>query len=60
MPRTKLCGVLIAFPMISEDDEKQDALIRPLEIMGEAVSRVSTAFRIANPDLMPWGTVKAM
>lgn len=42
------------------DDQKQDALIRPLEIMGEAVSRVSTAFRTANPDLMPWSTVKAM
>ena len=50
----------LSYDQFLENDEKQDALIRPLEIMGEAVSRVSTAFRIANPDLMPWGTVKAM
>ena len=28
--------------------------------MGEAVSRVSVAFRTTNPDLMPWSTVKAV
>ena len=50
----------LSYDQFLEDDEKQDALIRPLEIMGEAVSRVSVAFRTANPDLMPWSTVKAM
>ena len=34
----------LSYDQFLEDDEKQDALIRPLEIMGEAVSRVSTAF----------------
>ena len=50
----------LSYNQFLEDDEKQDALIRPLEIMGEAVSRVSVAFRTANPDLMPWSTVKAV
>ncbi len=34
----------LSYDQFLEDDEKQDALIRPLEIMGEAVSRVSWHF----------------
>jgi uncharacterized protein with HEPN domain len=50
----------LSYNQFVKDEEKRDALVRPLEIMGESVSRVSVAFRTANPDLMPWSTVKAM
>ena len=42
------------------DDEKQDAFIRQLEIIGEAVGRINSIFRAAHPDLVQWPTVKSM
>lgn len=35
----------------AEDDEKQDGVIRQLEIVGEAASGVSADFRAAHPDI---------
>lgn len=41
------------------DDLTQDAIIRNLEIIGEATSKLSAAFRAANTDV-PWQKVAGM
>lgn len=39
--------------------EKQDAIIRPLEIIGEATGHLSPAFRAAHQDT-PWQRIKGL
>lgn len=39
--------------------EKQDAVVRNFEILGEAVSKISLAFKKSHNDL-PWKKMKAM
>lgn len=41
------------------DDLTQDAIIRNLEIIGEAAGKLSTAFRNANSDV-PWQKIAGM
>jgi len=42
-----------------DDYEKQDAIIRRLEIIGEAVKRVSVKIKENNPDI-PWRQMSGM
>ena len=39
--------------------EKQDAVVRRLEVIGEAVSRVSDPFKADHPEV-PWAGIRAM
>jgi uncharacterized protein with HEPN domain len=55
--RRYMAGVSLADFL--SNDEKQSAVIRQLEIVGEAVGQLSDAFRRAHPDL-PWARVKAL
>lgn len=43
-----------------EDDMKQSAVIRQLEIIGEAASRLSESFRTRHAELLPWHEMKGM
>jgi len=47
---------LVAF---SEDDEKQDAVVRRLEIMGEAVKNLPLELRAQHPEV-PWARIAGM
>jgi uncharacterized protein with HEPN domain len=47
---------LVAF---SEDPEKQDAVVRRLEIMGEAVKNLPSELRAAHPEV-PWVRIAGM
>jgi len=42
-----------------QDGKLQDSVIRRLEIIGEAVGRISPSFLEKNPEI-PWGRIKAM
>ncbi|MDE0152888.1 MAG: DUF86 domain-containing protein [Gammaproteobacteria bacterium] len=42
-----------------QDGKLQDSVIRRLEIIGEAVGRISPLFREKNPEV-PWDRIKAM
>jgi uncharacterized protein with HEPN domain len=42
-----------------EDPEKQDAVLRQLQVLGEAARRVSPALREAYPDV-PWHKIAGM
>ncbi|MDE0302057.1 MAG: DUF86 domain-containing protein [Gammaproteobacteria bacterium] len=42
-----------------QDGQLQDSVIRRLEIIGEAVGRISPLFREKNPEV-PWDRIKAM
>lgn len=44
---------------LAADQEKQDAIIRRIEIVGEATKRLSQDFRDANPHL-PWRDMAGM
>jgi uncharacterized protein with HEPN domain len=41
----------VSLPEFQENDEKQSAVIRQLEVIGEAAGRVSSAFRDKFPDI---------
>jgi uncharacterized protein with HEPN domain len=41
------------------NDEKQDAVIRNYEVMGEAVSRIKNEYKLANANV-PWRNIKSM
>ena len=41
------------------DPKTQDAVVRNLEVMGEAVKNLSTEIRIKNPDI-PWKQIAGM
>jgi len=43
----------------SEDPEKQDAVVRRLEIMGEAVKNLPSELRAAHPEV-PWVRIAGM
>lgn len=43
----------------AEDQEKQDAVVRRLEIMGEAVKNLPNDVRVANPSV-PWTRIAGM
>ena len=43
----------VSFDAFSKDTQKQDAVIRRLEIIGEAVKSLSTEIRDRNPEV-PW------
>lgn len=43
----------------SEDQEKQDAVVRRIEIMGEAVKNLPADLRVAHPDV-PWTQIAGM
>lgn len=43
----------------SEDQEKQDAVVRRIEIMGEAVKNLPADLRAAHPDV-PWTQIAGM
>ena len=43
----------------SEDQEKQDAVVRRIEIMGEAVKNLPADLRTARPDV-PWTQIAGM
>lgn len=47
---------LVAF---SEDHEKQDAVVRRLEIMGEAVKNLTPELRAEHPEV-PWARIAGM
>jgi len=46
-------------PELAADQEKQDAIIRRIEIVGEATKRLSPAIRSANPQV-PWRDMAGM
>lgn len=50
----------VSYEQFLADDEKRDGLIRQLEIIGEAVGRITLAFRGSHRDLIPWSEVKAV
>jgi len=41
------------------DEEKQDAIIRKIEVAGEATKRLSNSFREKHPDI-PWRAIAGM
>ena len=43
----------------SNDSKTQDAVVRQLEIIGEATKRISNEFRIRNPQI-PWSDMAGM
>jgi uncharacterized protein with HEPN domain len=47
----------VSWAAFEENMEKQDAVIRQLEILGEAAGRLSDPFRQAHPE-MPWQRIK--
>jgi uncharacterized protein with HEPN domain len=49
----------IDLPSFAEDQEKQDAVVRRIEIMGEAVKKLPTDVRNANPHV-PWTRIAGM
>lgn len=49
----------VDLPGFSEDQEKQDAVVRRIEIMGEAVKNLPIDLRNANP-LVPWTRIAGM
>jgi len=49
----------IDLPAFARDQEKQDAVVRRIEIMGEAVKNLSAALRKANPQV-PWTRIAGM
>ena len=50
-------GVKLA--AFSEDQQKQDAIVRRIEIMGEAVKNLPMSLRSAYPDV-PWARIAGM
>lgn len=42
-----------------KDDQKQDAVIRNFEVIGEAVKRVPEDFKLQHPGI-PWASAAAM
>jgi len=49
----------VSYDAFLANDEKQSAVIRQLEIIGEAAGRLSEAFRRSNTEI-PWGRLKAL
>jgi uncharacterized protein with HEPN domain len=49
----------IDLPAFAEDQEKQDAVVRRIEIMGEAVKNLPDDLRKANPHV-PWPRIAGM
>ena len=49
----------ITLEQFINNDEKQDAVVRNFEVIGEATSRISDEFKIKNNQL-PWRKMKAM
>ena len=49
----------VTWEAFAENTEKQDAIIRQLEIIGEATSHLSLAFREAH-DKTPWQRIKGL
>lgn len=49
----------IDLPTFAEDQEKQDAVVRRIEIMGEAVKNLPDDLRHANPHV-PWARIAGM
>lgn len=49
----------VNFDAFLNDEEKQDAVIRKIEVAGEAVKRLSPAFKESNPDI-PWRAIAGM
>ena len=47
----------ISHPEFLQDTKLQDSVIRRLEIVGEAVSRISSQFKEKNPDI-PWNQIE--
>ena len=47
------------FDDFSKDGKTQDAVVRNLEIVGEAVKNLSVPFRNANPEI-PWKSIAGM
>lgn len=47
----------VSWAAFEQNPEKQDAVIRQLEILGEAAGRLSAPFRQAHPE-MPWQRIK--
>lgn len=48
----------LTYDAFRADTKTQDAVIRNLEIIGEAAKKVSTEFRTAHPDI-PWRSMAA-
>ena len=49
----------LSFTQLEQDDEKQAAILYRIGIMGEAVKRISPAFRSQYPDI-PWKQIAGM
>ena len=49
----------ISFDVFLKNTEKQQAIERNFEIIGEASSRISTEFKKLHPEI-EWGKIKAM
>jgi uncharacterized protein with HEPN domain len=49
----------MTFDDFDDDERTQDAVIRQMEIIGEAAKRVSTSFRESHPDV-PWKDLTGM
>jgi uncharacterized protein with HEPN domain len=47
----------VTLPAFLANEEKQSAVIRQLEIIGEAAGRLSPSFRVSHPQL-PWQRIK--
>jgi uncharacterized protein with HEPN domain len=49
----------LEFETFREDQQRQDAVVRRIEIMGEAVKNLPPALRTANPHV-PWARIAGM
>ena len=49
----------IDLPAFAQDQEKQDAVVRRIDIMGEAVKNLPAGLRRANPQV-PWTRIAGM
>jgi uncharacterized protein with HEPN domain len=49
----------VDFESFLDDQEKQDAIVRRIEIMGEAVKNLPNDLRVANADV-PWAQIAGM
>ena len=50
----------ISHEQFCEDDLRQAAVMRQLEIIGEATGRLTAEFLRAHPDVLPWQVMKNM
>lgn len=50
----------VSYETFTEDELRQAAVIRQLEIIGEATGRLISEFLRAHTDILPWNVMKSM